>query len=134
MSRLGKTLAIAVAASDPDVVYTGFAAGEVDKSVDGGVHWARTGLLGRYQTITGIVVAPDDANTLYVSLGDKMPGPNPGGVFKSIDGGESWEQVFSTPGMAVQTSSSRAPTRRSSSSSIAATSRGAWMAGRPGRC
>ena len=96
--------AIAVAPSDPRVIYVG--TGEADmrsdivqgdgvyKSVDGGRTWTHLGLDDTRQ-IAAILVDPRDANIVYVAALGHPYGPNPErGVFKSTDGGASWRKVL----------------------------------------
>ena len=99
--------ALAIAPSDPDVIYAG--TGERDirgdishgdgiyKSADGGATWKHIGL-EETQTISRIVVHPKDANVVWAaSLGHIYGKNNERGIYKSSDGGATWEQVlFST--------------------------------------
>ena len=101
---VASTGAIAVAPSDPRVLYVG--SGEADmrsdisygngmyRSSDGGKTWARIGLEGTRQ-IGRVVVDPRDANLVYVAALGHAYGPNPErGVFRSKDGGRSWSRVL----------------------------------------
>jgi photosystem II stability/assembly factor-like uncharacterized protein len=96
--------AIAVAPSDPKIIYAG--TGESDirsdlasgngvyKSVDAGSTWTRVGLEDTRQ-ISRIVVEPKNANIVYVGALGHAYGPNnERGVFKSIDGGKNWSKVL----------------------------------------
>ena len=96
--------ALAVAASNPDVVYAGMGETElrgnviqgdgVYKSTDGGKTWASMGLQ-QTQAIARIRVHPTNPDIVYVAaLGDPY-GPNPErGVFRSTDGGRTWNRVL----------------------------------------
>ncbi|HQR45057.1 MAG TPA: hypothetical protein PK598_03440, partial [Thermoanaerobaculia bacterium] len=96
--------AVAVAPSDPDVLYVG--SGEADmrsdisygngvyKSVDGGRSWTFLGLRDSRQ-IGQIVVDPKDPNVVFVAALGHAYGPNAErGVFRSKDGGKSWARVL----------------------------------------
>ena len=96
--------AIAVAPSDPRVLYVG--SGESDmrsdisygngmyKSADEGRTWRRIGLSDTRQ-IAKIVVDPKDPDRVYVAALGHGYGPNPErGVFRSNDGGETWSRVL----------------------------------------
>lgn len=96
--------AIAVAPSNPDVVYVG--TGEADmrssislgsgmyKSTDGGKTWTNIGLNDSRQ-IGRILVDPRDAEKVYVAALGHAYGPNAErGVFRSSDGGKSWKRVL----------------------------------------
>jgi photosystem II stability/assembly factor-like uncharacterized protein len=96
--------AIAVAPSDPKVIYVG--TGESDirsalssgdgvyKSTDGGATWKNIGLRDTRQ-ISKIVVDPRNADVVYVGALGHAYGPNDErGVFKSTDGGATWKRVL----------------------------------------
>lgn len=96
--------AIAVAPSDPSLLYVG--TGEADmrsdiaagdgmyKSADGGRTWTHIGLRDTRQ-IGKILIDPHDANVLYVAALGHQYGPNTQrGVFKSVDGGAHWTRVL----------------------------------------
>src|SRR5262245_21456613 len=96
--------AIAVAPSNPDVIYVG--SGEADmrsdishgngmyKSVDAGKTWTRIGLSDSRQ-IGRILVDPKDASLVYVAALGHGYGPNKErGVFRSKDGGATWTAVL----------------------------------------
>jgi photosystem II stability/assembly factor-like uncharacterized protein len=96
--------AIAVAPSDPKVLYVG--TGETDirndmvtgdglfKSVDAGKSWKYAGLRDT-RTISAIVVDPHDPNVVYVaSMGHVFVSNPDRGVFKSTDGGKTWSKIL----------------------------------------
>ncbi len=96
--------ALAIAPSDPNVIYAG--TGEVTirsnvshgdgvyRSTDGGRTWRNMGL-AETRHIGDIIVHPDDANTVYVAaFGDAFSTNPERGVYRSTDGGESWELVL----------------------------------------
>ena len=91
---------IAIAPSNPDVIYVGtgeannrqsasFGAG-VYKSTDAGKHWKYMGLK-ETQSIARIVVNPKDPNIAYVAALGHLFGPNKDrGLYKTTDGGATW--------------------------------------------
>jgi photosystem II stability/assembly factor-like uncharacterized protein len=101
---IGSIGAIAVAPSDPNVVYVG--TGEPDirsqhsygiglfKSTDAGKTWHSMGLAATRQ-IGKIVVDPNDANRVYVAaLGHVYKANSERGVYRSTDGGAHWKRVL----------------------------------------
>ncbi len=96
--------AIAVAPSAPDVVYvgtgestlrdsTGFGNG-VYKSTDGGKSWTHLGL-DQTQHIFKIAVDPKNPDIVFVAAIGHLYAANPDrGVFRSRDGGKTWQKVL----------------------------------------
>jgi photosystem II stability/assembly factor-like uncharacterized protein len=95
---------IAVAESDPNVVYAGM--GEpairgnvsngdgVYRSTDAGRTWVNVGLKDTFQ-ISRVRVHPKDPNLVYVAAQGHVWGPNAErGIFRSKDGGKTWEKVL----------------------------------------
>ncbi len=63
-------------------------------STDGGRSWQHLGLAAT-QNIGKIEVDPHDANRVYVAAFGHRFGPNPErGVYRSLDGGATWQQVL----------------------------------------
>ena len=64
------------------------------KSNDGGNNWKRIGLENS-ERIANIIVNPENSNEIYVAvLGALWSDSNERGVYKSNDGGETWENVL----------------------------------------
>ncbi len=103
--QTGSVGAVAVAESDPNVVYVGM--GEhavrgvmthhgdgVYKSTDAGKTWKKMGL-DLTQHIARIVVHPKDPNTVFVAAqGALYSKSTQRGIFKSTDGGATWKNVL----------------------------------------
>jgi photosystem II stability/assembly factor-like uncharacterized protein len=100
----GSIGAVAVAESDANVVYAGTGSAcprgnissgvGVYRSTDAGKTWKHAGLRESGQ-IGRIRVHPKDANLLYVAALGHIFGPNDErGVFRSRDGGKTWEKVL----------------------------------------
>ncbi len=100
----GSIGAIAVAPSDPNIIYVGSGAGIIRpdlatgngiyKSTDGGKSWVNLGLHDT-QMIAMIAVDPRDPNRLFVAALGHPHGPNEErGVFRSTDGGRTFQKVL----------------------------------------
>jgi photosystem II stability/assembly factor-like uncharacterized protein len=96
--------AIAVAPSDPNVLYVG--SGEacirgnisygngVYRSTDAGATWTHVGL-DDTRHIGRVVVSPRDPNTAFVAALGHAFGPNAErGLFRTTDGGKTWQKVL----------------------------------------
>ncbi len=95
---------LAVAPSNPNVVYVGSGEGVqrpdlstgdgIYKSVDAGETWRHLGLRDGQQ-ISGVIVDPRDENRLFVAVLGHPYGPNAErGVYRSTNGGETFERVL----------------------------------------
>jgi hypothetical protein len=100
----GSIGAIAVAASDPNIVYVGSGEGlqrpdlsvgdGIYKSTDAGKTWIHLGLRDGQQ-IPQIAVDPRNPNRLFVAVLGHPYGPNPErGIFRSTDGGQTFQKVL----------------------------------------
>ena len=95
---------LAVSASDPNIVYVG--TGEacirgnishgdgVYKTLDGGKTWKNVGLRDT-RAIGRVIVNPTNPDIVYVAALGHPYGPNPErGIFRTMDGGKTWEKVL----------------------------------------
>ncbi|HYM61792.1 MAG TPA: glycoside hydrolase [Thermoanaerobaculia bacterium] len=100
----GSIGALAIAPSDPSVIYAGSGEGlqrpdlstgdGVYKSADGGKSWQHLGLRDGQQ-IPAIAVDPRDANRVFVAVLGHPYGPNEErGIFRSTDGGRTFQKVL----------------------------------------
>ncbi|MCB0655974.1 MAG: glycosyl hydrolase [Saprospiraceae bacterium] len=96
--------AVAVAETNPDIVYIGMGETElrgsitqgdgVYKTSDGGKTWRHIGL-AETQSISRIRIHPTNPNIVYVAaLGHPYGDNEERGVFKSTDGGNTWRKVL----------------------------------------
>ncbi|MEX0980882.1 MAG: hypothetical protein WD577_00540 [Bacteroidales bacterium] len=96
---------IAVCQSNPDLVWAG--TGEANifrssnagcgvwKTEDGGKSWQHMGLENTF-TIARIIIHPEDPNTVYVAAsGHEWTKNKERGLYKTTDGGHSWEKIIS---------------------------------------
>ena len=71
-----------------------YAGNGIYRSTDGGETWEHRGLQGTQRT-GRIVLHPDNPQVLWVAAAGALYSPNPErGVYKSSDGGASWEKVL----------------------------------------
>jgi photosystem II stability/assembly factor-like uncharacterized protein len=95
---------VCVAPSNKDIVWVG--TGEANprnsvswgdgvyKSTDGGKEWKNMGLKKSFQ-IGKIVIHPKDPNIVYVGALGRLYGPNEErGLYKTTNGGDTWERVL----------------------------------------
>jgi len=96
--------AIAIAPSDPNVIYVGSGEGNprnnasigdgMYKSVDGGEHWTHIGL-EKSEKIARLVIDAHNPDVVFACSIGREWGPNEErGVFKTADGGKSWKRVL----------------------------------------
>ena len=97
---------VAVAPFNPEVIYVGSGEGlqrpdlsvgdGIYKSRDGGKSWANTGLKNAQQ-IGGLAIDPKNENRLFAAaLGHPYGANEERGVYRTIDGGKTWEKVLYT--------------------------------------
>jgi len=96
--------AIAIAESNPDIVYVGMGETElrgnviqgdgVYKTIDGGKTWTHIGL-EKTMTIARIRIHPANPDVAYVAaLGDTYGASAERGIFKTSDGGKTWTKTL----------------------------------------
>ncbi|MBV9911349.1 MAG: hypothetical protein JOZ93_02175, partial [Sinobacteraceae bacterium] len=96
--------AIAVAPSDANVIYVGSGEGlhrpdlsvgdGIYRSGDGGKSWEHLGLRNSQQ-IPELAIDPRDPNRLFAAvLGHPYGASSERGIYRSVDGGKSWQQVL----------------------------------------
>lgn len=101
---VGSIGSLAVAPSDPNVIYVGtgeacirgnISQGDgIFKSVDGGKTWHNVGLRDS-RAIGKVIVDPKNADVVYVAALGHPFGPNSErGIFRTTDGGKSWNKVL----------------------------------------
>ncbi|MGH9399766.1 MAG: WD40/YVTN/BNR-like repeat-containing protein, partial [Thermoanaerobaculia bacterium] len=102
--KTGSVGAIGVAESDPHVIYVGMGESPIRgnvshgdgvyKSTDAGKTWTNVGLKNTYQ-ISRVRVHPKNPDLVYVAAQGHVWGSNPErGIFRSKDGGRTWEKAL----------------------------------------
>jgi photosystem II stability/assembly factor-like uncharacterized protein len=98
--------AIAVASSDPNIVYVSSGEGlhrpdlsvgnGIYKSTDAGKTWTHLGGLADGQQIPALAIDPRDPNKVFAAVLGHPYGPSEErGVYRSTDGGQTWQRVIS---------------------------------------
>jgi photosystem II stability/assembly factor-like uncharacterized protein len=101
---LGSTGSVAVADSDPNIIYLGTGSDSVRsnvstgrgmyKSTDSGETWKFIGLYNAGQ-IGAVRIHPTNPNIVWVAAGGDIFKPNDErGIFKTSDGGQTWRKVL----------------------------------------
>jgi len=101
---VGSIGAVAVSSSDPDIVWVGtgeaysarssHAGKGVYKSQDGGQSWKFYGLADTHH-ISTVIIHPEDPDIVFIAAMGHLFTPNEArGVYKSKNGGETWEKVL----------------------------------------
>ena len=102
----GSVGAVAVAPSDPNVIYVGMGEAPIRgvmtssgdgmyKSTDAGVTWQHIGL-EKSMHISQIRIHPTNPDVVFVAVQGNPYGPSEDrGVYRSMNGGNDWEQVHS---------------------------------------
>ncbi len=103
--HVGTIGAIGVAESDPNVIYVGTGEAPIRgvttsrgdgmyKSTDAGATWTHIGLPNAGQ-IARVIVHPRDPDLVYVAVQGQIWGPSEDrGVYRSRDGGSTWQAVL----------------------------------------
>jgi photosystem II stability/assembly factor-like uncharacterized protein len=100
----GSIGALAISPSNPNIIYVGSGEGlrrpdlstgdGIYKSTDAGKSWEHLGLRDAFQ-IGAIIVDPRNPNRVLVAALGHPYGPNPErGVFRSLDGGATWQKIL----------------------------------------
>lgn len=100
----GRVVGIAPHPIDPDICYLAAASGGCWKTVDGGVNW--TPLTDELSTTNhgAIAVDPNNPDTLYLGTGEYQTNSKGDGLYKSTDGGVTWQRVLTSVYMGTRCS------------------------------
>jgi photosystem II stability/assembly factor-like uncharacterized protein len=123
----GSIGSVAVAPSDPNIVYVGSGEGlhrpdlsvgdGIYRSDDAGKTWKHLGLRDGQQ-IPQLAVDPKDPNKVFAAVAGHPYGPNKErGVYRSTDGGQSWQKVLPAAGISALGNNSGNDGRNSASAS-----------------
>ena len=92
---LGRVDRIAFHPTDPNIIFIGTPAGGLWKTTNGGTTWNPVDEYLPSLGISGIAISPTNPNLMYVltGCGDGMGLASSSGVFKSTNGGDTWEKT-----------------------------------------
>jgi photosystem II stability/assembly factor-like uncharacterized protein len=106
----GRIRSIVVSPTNPANIWVGSVGGGIWRTTDGGDSWFPVNDFMPNLAISTMAIDPADPNVMYAGTGEVFPGSSsppgtplgpgfPGaGVFKSTDGGVTWNQLASTAG------------------------------------
>lgn len=130
----GDVLAMAINPANPQTLYAAVVNlysdpinGRVYKTTDGGANWfeASTGIAG--QDVRALYIDPVDATGETIYAGTGGDGANPGGVYRSTNGGASWNSL--SIGLPAYAATSLAMPARAAGAApriLAGTNSGVW--------
>lgn len=127
-------LALAINPANPQILYAGLSnlygptpSGDVYKTTNGGASWSQSsaGIAG--QDVRALFIDPNDPSGDTVYAGTGGDGANPGGVYRSTNGGTSWNSI--SLGLPADAATALAMPRRTAGAPariLAGTSAGVW--------
>ncbi len=99
----GEVLCLQMSTKNANVLYADIKSNGLYRSEDQGKTWAYKSSLSsnsnggsKMRGRTNLVISPYDENTIYACYSNGTWGGDKGGVFKSVDGGDSWVNITGT--------------------------------------
>jgi len=91
----GRVKSVVVHPQDPNIVYIAAATGGIWKTTNGGNEWFPLFDYKNSISMGSLAMDPEDSNILYAATGEAIRGASYAGdgVFKTVDGGNTWEQI-----------------------------------------
>ncbi|AUC13659.1 hypothetical protein BTO06_00200 [Tenacibaculum sp. SZ-18] len=95
----GRVNTIAVDPNDSNTYYVGSPAGGIWKSTDAGINWTPLRDYLPQIGVSGIAIDPNNSDIIYIATGDDDSSHSYAvGVWKSTDGGTTWNNTGAIPG------------------------------------
>ena len=121
----GRLNTIAFHPTNANIMWVGSASGGLWKTTNGGQSWTSNTDNLATLGVSSILIDPTNTNIMYIGTGDRDAGDAPGlGVYKSVDGGQSW--FTSNSGMGNRTVGQMLMHPTNSAYLLAATSGGVY--------
>jgi photosystem II stability/assembly factor-like uncharacterized protein len=95
----GRTRSLVINPGNPNIMWAAGVGGGIWKSTDGGASWTPKGDLLQNIAISTLIQDPRNPDVLYAGTGEgyyNIDAIRGAGIFKSTDGGETWNQLAST--------------------------------------
>lgn len=95
----GRTRALVIHPDQPDIMWAGAVAGGVWKTVDAGQSWAPLADFMANLNVSTLLLHPRDPNMLFAGTGEgfyNLDAFRGAGIFRSSDGGATWQQMPET--------------------------------------
>jgi photosystem II stability/assembly factor-like uncharacterized protein len=95
----GRTRALVIDPTNPQVMYAGGVAGGVWKTTNGGGSWSALDDTMLNLAVTSLAMDPNDPQTIYAATGEgffNIDSVRGLGIFKTTDGGATWTQLAGT--------------------------------------
>ena len=95
----GRVRSIVIDPTNPQTMWAGSVGGGIWKTTNGGAYWRPLDDFMANLAVSTLVIDPRDHNVLYAGTGEGVYNSDAligAGVFKSTDGGKTWNQLSST--------------------------------------
>ncbi len=92
----GRVRSLVIHPNNPNKLFAGSASGGVWATDDGGLNWRPTTDSVATLAVGSLTIDPNDGNVLYMGTGERGAGLAGGGIYKTTDGGNTWNFLPST--------------------------------------
>ena len=92
----GRTRGLVIHPQDSHIMWAGGATGGIWKTTDGGNTWIPVSDFAPVLAINCLVMEPGNPNTLYACTGEQTQNWRGAGIYKTTDGGATWNQLPAT--------------------------------------